>query len=118
MIDWRWLIGFSTPLLIALVISFYKIFERLVKLETDNAFTTKVIWEFLIAKVHNDDDEFEIDELLDRWKANKLKNAKDIEQLMKGLDIIIGNETDNSKKTAAELLLKMLNKGIGITERM
>lgn len=118
MIDWKWLLGFSTPILIALVVSFYKIFERLVKLETDNIFTTKIIWEFLISKVHNDNDNYRIDELLDKWKNHKLKNVREIEQLIIGLNKVIEIETDNSKKAAAELLLKMLDKGIGIVERM
>lgn len=132
--DWKWLLGFATPLIIALVIAFYKVFERLtklegkkidveiierlVKLETDTTFATKVIWEFLIAKVHNDEDEFGIDDLLDKWKNHKLKKAEDIQILVNGLHKVISRERDNSKRAAAALLLKMLDKGIGITTKL
>lgn len=131
--DWKWLIAFATPLILAMLTYFYKlstrltilekkedtsILQRLVKLETDTGFALKIIWEFLIAKVHNDNDEYELDNLLDLWKIGKLKKAEDIESLITGLCNIAEIEPDKSKRAAAELLVKMLEKGVGVVSRM
>lgn len=138
--DWKWIIGtvigtILTVAIIPLIRNYYKIFsrltrleielpssnrieERLIKLEKDTEFTTKIIWQFLISKVHNDDDEMQIDALLDKWKQNKLRKADEINELITGLTKITQEEMDNSKKAAAELLLKMLDKGIGIITKM
>jgi hypothetical protein len=137
MVDWKWLVGILlTFALMPLIRGIYKLFvrvsaiegapkldvtivvERLAKLETDNVFVLKIIWEFLIAKVHSENDEFAIDELLDKWKAGELKSADEIELLMVGLDRVAREESDNTKKAAAESLLRMINRGIGITVRV
>lgn len=133
MLDWRWIATFTTPLIIGILAYFTRlskrltvleekkdvnVLERLIKLETDTGFVLKIIWEFLIAKVHNDNNEYKIDELLDMWKDGKLKRADDIRSLVIGLNSIINIEPDKSKRTAAELLIKMIENGIGIIGRM